>query len=226
MTCPIRWLFRIALALFIVGVAAIVAAILLLDTIVRDVLTARMRAATGMGVKISSVHVGLLSPTMTINGLKLYNTAAFGGSLCLDMPELHLEYDPAAVRLGMIHLPLVRLNLAQIDLVEDKQGRSNFDAIEKQGKQSAVHTNSINGFKFSGIDTLNLSLGKLHVSNLRSGQEEDVDFGIKNQILHNVKSEADLTGVAVLVALRGSSSAGHSGMDLNELLKNLTLPKE
>jgi uncharacterized protein involved in outer membrane biogenesis len=222
MTRPIRWLFRIALGLFILGVAAVVAAIFLRDTIVREVLTRRMRAATGMEVKIGSVHVGLRSPTMTIKGFKLYNTAAFGGSLCLDMPELHVEYDPAAARSGTIHLPLVRLNLARIELVKDKQGRSNFDAIEKQGKQSAPHANSLNGFKFGGIDTLNLSFGKLLVSDLRSGEEEEVDFGIKNQILHNVKSQADLTGVAVLLAMRGSSSAGHSGIDFNELLNDLT----
>jgi uncharacterized protein involved in outer membrane biogenesis len=222
MTRLIRWLFRIALGLLIVGVVAVVAGILLLDTIAREVLTSRMRAATGMEAKISAVHVGLLSPTVSIDGLKLYNTAAFGGSLCLDMPELQMEYDPAAVRSGMIHLSLVRLTLARIEVVKDKQGRSNFDAIEKQGKQSGSHGNSINRFKFSGIDTLNLSLGKLHVSDLRSGQEEEVDFGIKNQIFHNVKSEADLTGVATLLAMRSSLSGGHSGIDLNELLKDLT----
>jgi uncharacterized protein involved in outer membrane biogenesis len=224
MTRPIRWLIRIALALFIMCIVAIVAGILLLDTVVREVLTSRMRAATGMEVKISSVHVGLLSPTITIEGFKLYNTAAFGGSLCLDMPELHMEYDPVAIRSGTIHLPLVRLNLAQIDLVEDKQGRSNFDGIEKQNKQSKPHSNSIDQIKFSGIDTLNLSLGKFHQSNLRSGQEEEVDFGVTNQILHNVKSEADLTGVAVLMAMRGKSSTRHSDFDLSELLKNLTSP--
>jgi uncharacterized protein involved in outer membrane biogenesis len=221
MTRPIRWLFRIALGLFIVLVVAVVAGILLLDTILREVLISRMSAATGMGVEISSVHVGLLSPTMTIKGFKLYNTAAFGGGLCLDMPELHVEYDPAAVRMRMIHLPLVRLNLARIELIEDKQGRSNFDAIEKQGKRSAPHGDSLNGFKFTGIDTLNLSLGKLHVSSLRSGQEEEVEFGVTNQIFHNVKSDADLTGVAALLAVHGSS-AGHSGIDFNELLEDLT----
>ncbi|HUD48119.1 MAG TPA: hypothetical protein VMR33_14905 [Candidatus Baltobacteraceae bacterium] len=222
MTRPIRWLFRIALGLSIVGIVVVVAAILSLDTIVRDLLTSRMRAATGMEVKISSVHIGLLSPTMTIEGLQLYNTPAFGGSLCLDMPELHVEYDRAAMRSGTIHLHLVRLNLARINVVEDKQGRSNFEAIQKDGKQSAAHTNSVDEFKFGGIDTLNLSLGKLHVSNLRSGQEEEVDFGVTNQILHNVKSEADLTGVAVLMSMRASSSGGHSGVDLNQLLKDLT----
>lgn len=89
-------------------------------------------------------------------------------------------------------------------------------------KQPNPQSNSVNGFTFTGIDILNLSFGKLHVSNLRSGQEDEVDFDIKNQILHNVKSEADLTGVAVVLALRRSSSAGHSRIDFNDLLKNLT----
>jgi uncharacterized protein involved in outer membrane biogenesis len=217
---PIRWLFRIALALFILAVVAVVAGILLLDTVVREVLTSRMHAATGMEVHIASVHVGLMTPTITIEGFKLYNTPAFGGSLCLDMPELHMEYDPAAIRAGLIHLPLVRLNLARIELITDKQGRSNFDGIAKQSKESTSKNKSA-ALKFGGIDTLNLSLGKFHASNLRSGQDEEVDFGAKNQIFHNVKSESDVTGVAVLLAMRGASSNGHSGVDLNEVLKSL-----
>jgi uncharacterized protein involved in outer membrane biogenesis len=218
MTRPVRWLLRIVLALFILGVVAVVAAVLLLDTIIRDVLVSRMREATGMEVKIESVHIGLRSPTMTIKGFKLYNTAAFGGSLCLDMPELHVEYDRSALRAGAIHLPLMRLNLAQIELVEDKKGRSNFEAMDTQ---SPSHTNSLSGFEFTGIDTLCLSLGRLHISNLRSKEEDVVDFGITNQIFHNVKSDADLTGVAALMAMRGSSS-GHSNIDLSGLLKALT----
>jgi uncharacterized protein involved in outer membrane biogenesis len=218
---PIRWLLRIALGLFAVVIVVVVTAILARDTIFRHVLISRMRAATGMEVKIGSVHVGLLSPTMTIEDLKLYNTAAFGGSLCLDMPSLHLEYDPAAVHSGVIHLTLMRVSLSQIELVTDKHGRSNFDLIEKPGEPSASHTNSLNRINFGGIDTLNLRLGKFHESNLRSGTEVEMDFGMKNQVFHNVKSEADLTGVAVLLAMRGSSSTGHSGINLNELFNNL-----
>ncbi len=219
MTRPVRWLLRIVLALFILGVVAVVAGVLLLDTIIRDVLVSRMRESTGMEVKIESVHIGLRSPTITITGFKLYNTAAFGRSLCLDMPELHVEYDRSALRSGTIHLPLMRLNLAQIELVEDKNGRSNFEAMDTQ---SPSHTNSLSGFEFAGIDTLCLSLGRLHVSNLRSKEEDVVDFGVTNQIFHNVKSDADLTGVAALMAMRGASSPGHSNIDLNGLLKALT----
>ncbi|HEX3988973.1 MAG TPA: AsmA family protein [Verrucomicrobiae bacterium] len=219
---PIRWLLRIAAALFLLAVIAVVAGIMLLDTFVRSIMVKGLHTSTGMNVRIASVHVGLRQPVIEIEGLKLYNTAEFGGKLCLDMPELHLEYDPAALRTGTYRFPLVRLNLAEIDVVTDKKGRSNFDAIAKQSKEAKSGTNTLSGIKFAGIDNLDLTLGKLHVSNLKSGQDEEVSFGIKNQIFHNVKSEADITGVALLMAMRGSSSGGHSGLDLNQVLKNLT----
>jgi uncharacterized protein involved in outer membrane biogenesis len=236
MTRPIRWLIRIALAIFILAVVAMVAGILLLDTFIRDLMISRMHAATGMEVRISKVHIGLRSPTITIEGLKFYNTAAFGGGLCLNMPELYMEYDRMAARSGSIHFPLVRLNLTEIDVVTDKKGRSNFDAIAKQSKAltsgtstnvstnayAATPANATTGLKFTGIDILNLSLGKLHMSDLRSGQNEEVTFGITNQVFHNVKSEADVTGVAVLLSMRASGSGQKSSFDLNQLLKTLT----
>jgi hypothetical protein len=188
----------------------------------KEVFTSRLRASTGMEAKVSAVHVGLLSPTLTIEGLKLYNTADFGGGLCLDMPELHIEYDRAALRLGNVHLPLVRLDLADLTVVENKQGRMNFAALKKKEKETTGHTAPGAGLKFNGIDTLNLSLGKFHLANLASGKSEEVNFGLRHQILHNVKSEADLNGLGLLLALRSAASTGKSDMDLGTLLKTLT----
>ena len=105
MTRPIRWLLRIAAALFLLAVIAIIAGIMLLDTFVRNVMVKGLRNATGMDAQIASVHVGLRQPVITIEGLKLYNTPEFGGKLCLDMPELHMEYDPTALRSGTYSLP-------------------------------------------------------------------------------------------------------------------------
>jgi len=241
MKAPVRWFLRIVAVLFLAGVAAIIAGILLLDSMVRGVVVRRLQSATGMGVKITAVHVGLLKPTMSIEGLKLYNTPEFGGALCLDVPELRLDYDPAAMRAGAFHFSLVRLNLAEIGVVEDKKGRNNFEAMQKDNKlagdtnaadgialtknerESALApTNTLDGFAFTGIDTLVLSLGKFNYSKLGSSEKEEVNFNITNQVLHNVKSQADLTGIAALLALRGAASSGNSGLDISSLLKDLT----
>jgi uncharacterized protein involved in outer membrane biogenesis len=211
-----RWLFRIVLSLILLAVILAVAAILLADIIAREILVSRVRSETGMEAKISAVHVGLLSPTISIEGFKLYNTPDFGGSVCLDMPELHIEYDPAALRARRIHFTLMRFDLAQLSLVVDKQGRMNLETVKELSKKSQTHKKQWDKFEFAGIDTLNVTLGTLRQSDLASGREAVTIFGVKNLILHNVKTAADLFPW-------GLASAFH-GTDLDGFLKHLITP--
>jgi len=48
-----------------------------------------------MDARIEKMEVGLATPTVNLEGLKLYNTADFGGGTFLEMPELRVEYVPA-----------------------------------------------------------------------------------------------------------------------------------
>jgi uncharacterized protein involved in outer membrane biogenesis len=217
-----RRLFRWALYLFIVMVVLLVAAVLLLNTLAKQMLESRLRASTGLDPKIGSIDVGLLSPTITIENFKLYNTADFGGGIFIDMPELHVEYDLAAARSGALHFKLVRLDLAEVSLVQDKKGRMNSQGSQKRnGGASAGKKSSGSDLKFTGIDTLNLTLGKFHLSNLASGREEEIEFGIKNQISHNVKSASDLPNLNFLLARAGAGSSASNSLDLSGLLQNL-----
>jgi uncharacterized protein involved in outer membrane biogenesis len=214
-----RWAFRFVLGLVILGVVGLVAAILLADTIAKEVLVNRLRSRTGLEAKISAVHIGLLSPTLSVEGLKLYNRPEFGGSVCLDMPELHLEYSPSALRSGQFHLTLLRLELAEVSMVVDKSGRNNFERPKQKNKEASSHKRSSGKTKFTGIDVVNLTLGKLLVSNLATGHSEEIDFGIKNQITRDVKPNADLASLGLTMFSRGKvTSKGDADMDLSELV--------
>jgi uncharacterized protein involved in outer membrane biogenesis len=219
-----RRLVRWALYIFIVLTVMVVAGVLLLNSIAREIVESRLRARTGMDVRIERIDVGLLSPTITIENLKLYNTADFGGSIFIDMPELHLEYDPQAIRSRQFHFKLVRLDLAEVAVVKDKKGRFNVQTMQKKNVEASQRKkSSIDEFKFTGVDTFNLTLGKFRLSNLGSGREEEINFGIKNQISHNVKSEADLAGLSLLLAARSGSfsSSTNSTLNLSALLNDL-----
>jgi len=215
-----RRLFKLALYLFIVVVVLFVAAVLLRNTIAKEVFESRLRANTGMDVRIGEVDVGLLSHTLTLENVKIYNTADFGGGLFIDMPELHLEYDPDAMRSGVLHFKLVRLDLAEFALVQDKKGRSNVQDFGKKDRDASRRKKSSgDNFKFTGIDTLNLTLGKFRLTNLGSGREEEINFGIKNEISHNVTSAANLPALSLLQTSHGPSAS--PGFDLSALLKSL-----
>jgi uncharacterized protein involved in outer membrane biogenesis len=210
----IRGLIRLVFSLVILAVILAVAAILLKDTIVKEIIQNRIRRLTGMDAQIGQVDVNFLTPMLTINNLKLYNPPDFGGSLCLRMPELHVEYDPKAAREGKLRLSLMRLNIAEVDVVQNKKGRLNFDAVSQN---AAAETNNPSHHKtvFAGIDTLNLTLGTLRWTTMVTGRQRVYQIGIKDQVFHNIKSEADL---AAMVAL---ASATNSNWNLSDLMGSL-----
>ena len=200
----IRRLFRWAFYLFITCVVLLVAGILLLDTIAKEVLQSQIRAETGMDAKIGRCSVSLLNPTITVEDFKLYNTPEFGGSPCVDMPELHLEYDRPALWSRKIHFKLIRLNVAEVVLVNGKPGKSNFRAAQKNNPPSSAKTTTIGRWQFTGIDTLNLTLKKLRVKTIDTpAQDQEYNFGLKEKIYRNLVKPEDFQAVAFLIAANG-----------------------
>ena len=100
----------------------------------------------------------------------------------------------------------------------------NFDALKKSKKQPASNGRLARGFKFTGIGLLLVvTLGKCHLSNLASGRQQEISFGIKNQVLRNVKSQAEFAPLG-LASAGHSAAPGEADVDLEALLKDLFSP--
>jgi uncharacterized protein involved in outer membrane biogenesis len=226
----IKRLFKWLLYLFIIVVVLIVAAVLLLDTIVKQVVQSRLRSETGMEVKIGKMDIGLATPTIAVEDLKIYNPPEFGGSLFLSLPEIYVDYDRAAIRAGKLHLNLVRINLAEIDVVQDNKGRVNLQSVgaKSQAVEEEVKKRS-SSFTFTGLDTLNVTFQKMRRWSLDSpARVEEVNFGISNEVFTNLKTEADLQRMAAMLAARSSASASPSSnapVDMAKILQQLFPPK-
>lgn len=201
----IRWGFYAFIALVVCSVAGV----LLLDTIAKSAAESQIRASTGMDVKIGKLSIGLLTPTLSIEDLKLYNTAEFGGAPFLQMPELYIEYDRAMARQGKVHLKLVRLNLAEISIIKNKNGHLNYEALMKvpqPGDTNLPPATSGSNSNFVGIDTLNLTFQTVRLSTVdQPNNDQIINLGIKNRIFYNIKSEKDLKAVAFVLAGSGGN---------------------
>jgi hypothetical protein len=222
----IRRLFRWVIYLVILLVALLVAAILLMDTIAKQIVQSRLRAETGMDVKIGKMDIGLAAPTIAIEDFKMYNTPEFGGSLFLSMPEIYADYDWAAIRASKLHLNLLRINLAEIDIVQDKQGRLNIQGLEEKSKAAAdAARKQTSSLTFTGLDTLNVTIQKLRMWSMDApARVTEARFGITNEIFTNLKTEEDMERMAVLLAARSSASAAPSTngpIDMLKLMQDL-----
>jgi len=203
-----KWLFKWLFRLFLLAVVLVVILLLSLNSILRVVIENRIHAQTGMDAEIGKFTLSLVEPTVEIQNLRLYNPPDFGGTPFLNIPEIHAEYDPAALARHEIHLTLLRFNLGELDIVKNEAGQTNLFSLgvplaPKNGGGAAGFKRQT-GYDFKSIDVLNVSVGRvkfIDLKNQRNNREQTI--GLENLVLKNVKSQADLAGLAVLVALRG-----------------------
>jgi hypothetical protein len=210
-------MFRLAL---VAGVLAVLL-ITFKDSIWSAIAEHRIRSETGMEVRIGKFSSGLFSQTVTIQDLKLYNTPEFGGTLFLDIPELHVELDPIALAQRRLRFKLIRFNLAEIAIVTNEAGKTNIMAFLDQSKtnRSRKHPGNLNrvlgDLEFDGIEVLNLSLGQAKFLDLGApGTTREVRVDMQNQIFKRVNSEGDAYAILFMIWLRSGGKLSLSPNDV------------
>ena len=198
-----KWLFKWLFRLLLLAVVLIVILLLSLNSILRVYVEHRIRAQTGMDAEIGKFSVGLIEPD-------------FGGTPFLDIREIHVEYDRAALAKRQLHLTLLRFNLAELDIVKNEAGRTNIFSLgvtlpskKSGGGKGAAAFKKQTGFEFQSVDVLNVSVGTAKFIDLKDQRNNRTQkIGLENCVMKNVKSQADLAGLAVLIALRGGDFFG------------------
>jgi len=194
-----KWLFRLALVL----VVLIVLLILLRDPIAKAWVETRIRQQTGLPVKIGKLSVGLRQPTLSIDNFKLGNSPDFGGSTFIGVPLLRVQYDLAALRSRRIHLNTVLLNLGELHIVQNKDGKTNLQALQERATEKSSSSGPGGATaEFDGIDTLTLTVGRLKFTSAKDeARDEEAYVGYKNESVKNVRSFKDLEPLIARIRL-------------------------
>src|SRR5216117_2312593 len=193
-----KWLFRLVLVL----VLLIVLLIVFRDPIAKALVERQIRQRTGLPVRIGKVSVGLRQSKLSIENFKLGNSPDFGGSTFIDIPLLRVQYDLPALRSRRIHLNTVLLNLGELHIVQNKDGKTNLQALQDRVKEKSSSGSGVATAEFEGIDTLTLSVGRLKFTSAKNeARNEEAYVGYKNQTVKNVRSFKDLEPLITRIRL-------------------------
>jgi uncharacterized protein involved in outer membrane biogenesis len=223
-----KWFFRWAFRLLILLIVLAVAGILLMDTLLREWAEYQIKNQTGLEARIGKLNVGLFQPVVTAENIIIYNNARFGGSPFIEMPELHFEYDAAALWSGKLRCKLVRINLARINLVEDAKGVRNYELLQKKigplvvldakpakGTPAAKNSRQV---VFAGIDTLNMTLGKATYLRMQQpGKMEEFPMNVNHQVFTGIKTDADFSSILLIALIKSGANVMQMGNTQNWL---------
>ncbi len=221
-----KWTLRLGL----VFVVFVVLVVLMFDRIVRNMAVSRIRAQTGMEATIGKLELHFLKPGVRLERLKLMNTPEFGSSTFLDLPELTVELDRDALSARELHIKNLQLNLAELNIVVNKAGKTNTTALQERADQMKKEGGDKKSEKkrnqappeFKGLDKANVCLGTLRYTDMRDPDAtRSFNFGVTNMVLENIKSKEELVPQLFIALLR-------SGVNLLDIfsggIENLPRP--
>lgn len=234
----IQWGIGLAGLLLLVVVALLLGR----DALLRLTVEHALGQTAGLQAHLGHFHLGLTEPVIEIKQLELNNPPAFGNTPFLKIPEIYVRYDRAALARNELHFTRLRLDLDALEIVKSPDGQTNLSALgialtapAAAGARGASHPELAEfkrqtGLDFRGIDLLQVSVGEFrYVDQQHPENNRTQTIGIRNFVVSNVVSAADLAGLGLLVGLRsgdffkplvlpGDAGAGPSATDLLKLL--------
>lgn len=204
----VKKLFKWMLGLAFLAVVLVALLVIFMDSLLRWAAERQIKEQTGLDVRIGKVETSLLQARFRLENLVLYNTPEFGGTPMVDLPELHIEYDRQGLLERKVHLNLMRLHLAEVNIVEGQSNRFNLTVLEdflkarvKNEQAPKLSDYSAVEARFGGIDKLVLTVDRIRLTAMKKPADSKVfDIGIRNQVMTNMVTEQDVADQLVKVA--------------------------
>ena len=204
---------------------------LLKDQLVRIIINTSAESIVGAPVHIDGLSFGLFKQSIRIKGIKMYNPPGFPREILLDIPEVGADYDLGALMKGELHLPLAIVNLKEMVLIRNKDGKLNVDSLkvvqksepaketkpsEKPSKPMAIR-----------IDVAKLNLGQVIVKDYTQGDPPFIqayDIGIHDKTYKNINSAEQFITLLLIEAMKPAAIKGAAVYGTAAILGAAVLP--
>ena len=210
---PLVIVLSIVVALFILAVVK--------DLVIKISVEKGIEVVTGLKVGMRHLSVGIIRPVVDIKGLKVYNGGAFEEKVMVEMPQIYVDYDLAAILGGKIHLRKLYLNLKEFNVVKNSKGALNLDSLKvvitrKEGKSQSGEAKGLPPIQ---IDDLRLKIWKATYKDYSSGAAPSIkEFNVNiDERYSNVTNPYAIVSLIVVKSLANTTISNMAGFDLSGL---------
>jgi hypothetical protein len=194
----------------IVIVVILVAGVLLKDLIVKNVMTAVMTKALGTQASVGSFSMSLLSQKVRIKNITIQNPQGFPQEAFITIPEIGLDYDLGALIQQKLHVPLIIVDVKELIVVKNKEGKLNVDSLavaqekpatKEEPKKEDGKSVEIPPFQ---IDELKLNIGRVVYKDFSKGEPPVVqayETPLQNKSFKNITSVPQMITLVLVQGL-------------------------
>jgi len=184
------------------------------DFLVKSLVGTVATSVTGAPTRVGGLSLSLIRQSIRISNFRMYNPRGFPRDILVNIPRLAVSWDLAALIRGKIHLKQLELEIKEIGMVKNKEGKLNVDSLKITAEKS--------GEKKKKGPTKQLTM-QIDIVNLGMGRVVSRDYSAKGQPIVKVydinlkKSYKNITSAQQLAALIISEplkAAGIQGLEV------------
>lgn len=149
-----------------IGILILVVVLLFMFCLARDLFIKSLigtvaARVTGAPTSIGGLSLSVIRQTVKISDFKMYNPKGFPRGILVDIPRINVACNLGALITGKIHLRQLDLEIKEIGMVKNKEGKLNIDSLkiaeDKSGKEEKKPAKQM----VMQIDTLGLGMGRV-----------------------------------------------------------------
>ncbi len=162
----------------------------------------------GAPVKIGGFSLGIFRPAVRIKNFRLYNPKGYPREVLIDIPEISVGYDLAALFKKRLHLYFLTVNLQEMVVIKSKDGKLNVDSLQVAQKKKDEKPSEALPMQ---IDTFTLSIGKVVYKDFSVGEKPSIkvyEVGIKNKTYKNITSAQQLAVLVLTEPMKATAIKG------------------
>lgn len=179
------------------------------DFLIKSLIGSVATSITGAPTSVGGLSLSIIRQSVKISNFRMYNPKGFPKEILVDISKMGVAYNLGALLTGKIHLRQLELEIKEIGMVKNKEGKSNIDSLkiaaqkpeEKKGpaKQLAMQ-----------IDTVSLGMGRVVSRDYSVGGQPVIkvyDINLK-KTYKNITSAQQLAALIISEPLKAAGIQG------------------
>jgi uncharacterized protein involved in outer membrane biogenesis len=192
--------------------------------IAKTAVTSGIKAVTGLQMDIDKMDVGLLSTMVGIYGMTLQNPSDYSDRVMVHLPEIYVDYALNAFLQGKTHLEEVRIDLKELHVIRDKDGKLNIESLKVAKKEKEAGEPGEKEKTEIKIDILDLKIGEVSYKDFTLGREpKPLKYNVNlHEKFHNITDLNEMGKLILVKALMNTNIAKLANFDIDSLKSGIS----